>query len=92
MPCNKIHEVLLDVSSERGWERKKQIFMLCCFIEECSKRPHWAAEPENRFQEYLQEAVEAENKESDGFCENCGAPCEYDSEICICEECLKENS
>jgi hypothetical protein len=24
-------------------------------------------------------------------CENCGAPCEYDSEMCLCAECLKKS-
>ncbi len=23
-------------------------------------------------------------------CENCGAPCEYDSELCLCGECEKK--
>lgn len=23
----------------------------------------------------------------DATCENCGAPCEYDSEVCLCVKC-----
>jgi len=24
---------------------------------------------------------------AEAFCENCGAPCEYDSHVCLCEKC-----
>jgi len=25
--------------------------------------------------------------ENEAVCENCGRPCDYDSEMCLCEEC-----
>lgn len=27
----------------------------------------------------------------DAVCENCGAPCEYDSDVCLCMVCLLES-
>lgn len=26
----------------------------------------------------------------EGTCENCGAPCEYDSNLCLCERCERQ--
>lgn len=26
--------------------------------------------------------------EPEAVCENCGAPCEYDSDVCLCKKCL----
>lgn len=28
--------------------------------------------------------------DEEGTCENCGAPCEYDSDMCLCDECKTE--
>ena len=28
----------------------------------------------------------------EAVCENCGRPCDYDSEMCLCEECNPEKA
>lgn len=39
----------------------------------------------------LEELQEDELPEGvEAICENCGAPCEYDSKVCLCEKCQAE--
>jgi hypothetical protein len=36
-------------------------------------------------------AEEELNLPNDAVCENCGKQCQYDSELCLCQECEKES-
>jgi len=37
--------------------------------------------------EQLRNVADAYRNDADGTCENCGQPCEYDSDLCLCAKC-----
>jgi hypothetical protein len=55
------------------------------------------SEPFPNFLDCVRDAIEPYLEESEddlpegveAVCENCGKPCDYDSELCLCDECEK---
>lgn len=61
---NKIHEVLVDISSEQGWDEESQILHLCGFINWVRRNQLHEMEQqelEGKFRGYLQAIADEEN-------------------------------
>lgn len=62
---NKIHEILVDMSFEPGWDEESQIFHLCGFLDWIRRNGplHELTQPalEEKFRAYLQAVADKEN-------------------------------
>lgn len=80
---NDIHQELVDISSEQGWNEESQIQHLCGYLTSISN-------PVPHFREYLLDRVAEENEGIDWFCEKCGDACSHHPELLLCENCFIE--
>jgi hypothetical protein len=107
---NDVHQKLVDMAAERGWNEETQIAHLCGFLQEIHDDHQTSGMMRidylGNWEDYLENAAEDEDKETENanqyvqsleaepeaVCENCEAPCEYDSEICLCPKCEAKSS
>lgn len=66
MPQN-IHETLLEIADDQGWNEDSQIIHLCGFLQRIVNDPEWTANGElllRHWREYLQACADKENEEN----------------------------
>ena len=96
-------EILDKYSEEQGWNDESEIIHLCGFIDELADK--WEKilhQPGSEisvvltsFRNYLAVIQQEENVDElpagvEAVCEQCGAPCDYDTEICLCPKCKRD--
>lgn len=86
---NKIHEALCEFAEHQGWNEESEITHLVGFIHSLRDNADIPTDfdPEWHFRNYLGRIQAEENEMTDAVCENCGAPCDYNSEVCLCIKC-----
>lgn len=91
---NEIHQILVDISTEQGWNEESQIVHLCGFIIWIRRNGPLhkltQSEMDVKFRAYLQNQADDENEGVEAVCEKCGDRREADSILNICENCKIE--
>jgi hypothetical protein len=100
---NDVHQKLVEMADKQGWNDESMIIHLCGFIQQTMEDEPAYKPTLDDWQRYLEDVAEDEDRQthnaeeyarafedSDSICENCGARCIYDPEMCLCPKCEEE--